>query len=49
MQAHASDDVQLTKKTLLSLAERMIEKNVKENKMESEAGELLIAGMMKSG
>ncbi|XP_062523596.1 N-alpha-acetyltransferase 25, NatB auxiliary subunit-like [Corticium candelabrum] len=37
MQAHASDDVQLTKKTLLSLAERMIEKNVKENKMESEA------------
>jgi N-terminal acetyltransferase B complex non-catalytic subunit len=41
MQAHASEDSQLANKTLLPLAERMIEKNVKENKMESEAGKAI--------
>ena len=49
VQAHAAEDSQLAKKTLLPLAERMIEKNVKENKMESEAGKAIVCMTVVNG
>lgn len=39
--AQVAEDPQLARKALLPLAERMIEKHANENKMESEAGEML--------